>query len=78
MLPLPVMNFCYSVGVLWGTNIDEADFAVADLMSFGSGSEVKPVASVNQRGLSGQRAKWKVSLPFKLPSLCSKELRERE
>lgn len=57
MLPLPVMNFCYSAGILWGTNIDEADFAVADLMSFGSGSEVKPVASVNQRGTSGHWAK---------------------
>ncbi len=33
------MNFFYSACVLWGTNIDEADFAVADLMSFGSGSE---------------------------------------
>lgn len=72
------MNFCYSVCVLWGTDIDEADFAVADLMSFGSGSEVKPVASVNQRGPSGQRAKWKVSLPFKLVSLSSREFRERE
>lgn len=71
------MNFCYSAGVLWGTNIDEADFAVADLMSFGSGSEVKPVASVNQRGTSGQRAKWKVSSPFKMVSLSSKELRVR-
>lgn len=71
------MNFCYSVCVLWGTNIDEADFAVADLMSFGSGSEVKPVASVNQRGPSGQRAKWKGSLPFKRVSLSSKEFRER-
>ncbi len=34
-----LMNFFYSACVLWGTNIDEADFAVADLMSFGSGSE---------------------------------------
>lgn len=73
MLPLSVMNFCYSAGVLWGTNIDEAEFAVPDLMSFGSGGEVKLVASVNQRGPSGQGAKWKVNLPFKLVALSSVE-----
>lgn len=46
-------------------------------MSFGSGSEVKPVASVNQRRTSGQRAKWKVRSPFKMVSLSLKELRVR-